>query len=87
IKKMLTFEGLYYAGITIFMIMTIGMGVMYIISKFIKNMVDYAEFVFPASSLILLIVLILLVYTIAPRVVYKQSSKSSVTERLRRIEQ
>ena len=86
IKKMLTFEGLYYAGITIFMIMTLGMSVVYMISKLIKNMVDYAEFVFPTSALILLVVLILLVCTITPSVVYKQSSKSSVTDRLRRIE-
>ena len=86
IKKMLTFEGLYYAGITIFMIMTLGMSVVYMISKLIKNIVDYAEFVFPTSALILLVVLILLVCTITPSVVYKQSSKSSVTDRLRRIE-
>lgn len=86
IKNMLTFEGLYYASITIFITMTIGIGIVYMISQSIKSIVDYAEFVFPMNSLILLISLILFACTITPRIVYKQSSRLSVTERLRRIE-
>lgn len=86
VKKMLTFEGLYYAGITIFMIMTLGMGIVYMISRLIKNVVDYAEFVFPMNALVVLIVFIVLVCTVVPRIVYKQSSQESITERLRKIE-
>lgn len=86
IKKMLTFEGLYYGGITTLVISTLGMGIVYFIGDMTKRIADYAEFVFPAVPLLSLISLIFIVCLITPSVVYKYSTKKTVTERLREIE-
>ncbi len=86
IKKMLTFEGLYYAEVTLVMIFTIGIAIVYGIAKLTQNLADYATFVFPGGQLIFLIVVITAVCTITPKIVYKYSSKDSVIERLREID-
>lgn len=86
VKKMLTFEGLYYALITTAFILTLGIGIIYGIGKLAKNIADYAVFVFPTIPLIALIVVIFTVCLITPSIVFKASSKKSITERLRKIE-
>lgn len=86
IIKMLTLEGAYYAGITTLITCTLGMGVVYFIAQLTKQIADYAEFVFPTVPLVSLITLIFAVCLIIPSIVYKYSSKASVTERLREIE-
>lgn len=86
IKKMLTFEGLYYALITTGFILTIGMAIIYVISELTKNIADYAQFTFPTLSLTFLIIIIFAVCLITPSLVFKVSSKQSITERIREIE-
>ena len=86
VKKMFTFEGLYYALITTAFILTLGIGIIYGIGKLAKNIADYAVFVFPTIPLIALIVVIFTVCLITPSIVFKASSKKSITERLREIE-
>ena len=86
IKKMLTLEGLYYGGITTLLISTLGVGIVYIIAELTKQMADYATFVFPTVPLLNMIVLIFALCLITPSLVYKYSTKRSVTERLREIE-
>ena len=86
IKKMLTFEGLYYALITTTFILTIGMAIIYVISELTKNIADYAQFTFPTLSLTFLIIIIFAVCLITPSLVFKVSSKQSITERIREIE-
>ena len=86
IKKMLTLEGLYYGGITTLLISTLGVGIVYIIAELTKQMADYATFVFPTVPLLIMIVLIFALCLITPSLVYKYSTKRSVTERLREIE-
>ena len=86
IKKMLTYEGAYYAGITTLFILTIGMGIIYGIAELTKQIADYALFAFPTVPLIILIIFIFVVCLITPRIVFKQASKNSVTERIREIE-
>lgn len=83
---MLTLEGAYYAGITTLITCALGMGVVYFIAQLTKQIADYAEFVFPTIPLLSLITLIFAVCLIIPSIVYKYDSKSSVTERLREIE-
>ena len=86
IKKMLTYEGLYYAAITLSMIFTLGLGIIYVIAEMTQNLADYAKFVFPTNQLIFLVIIITLVCSITPGIVYKFSSKKSVIERLREID-
>lgn len=85
IKKMLTYEGLYYAGITLGMIFTLGLGIIYVIAEMTQNLADYAKFIFPTSQIIFLVIVITLVCSITPGIVYKFSSKQSVIDRLREI--
>lgn len=86
IKRMLTLEGFYYAGITTLFICTIGMAVVYGIAQLSKQIADYAEFIFPIIPIVLLIGFIGIVCLITPVIVFKMSSKKSVTERIREIE-
>lgn len=86
INKVLTYEGLYYATITSIFILTIGLGVIYGVSILSKSIADYATFVFPVIPLVVLIIFIYLVCSITPSIVFKVSSKKTVIERLREIE-
>lgn len=83
IKKMVTFEGLYYALVTTTIVFTLGVGIIYGVSELTKNIVDYAVFVFPTTSLIVLTIMIFIVCLITPSIVFKVLSKKSVTERVR----
>ena len=56
IKKMLTYEGLYYAGITLSMIFTLGLGIIYVIARMTQNLADYAKFIFPTNQLVFLVI-------------------------------
>lgn len=86
IKKMLTFEGVYYAGITMALIYTIGIGIIFGVSVLTKNVADYAVFTFPTVQLVTLTIIIFIICLVTPVMVFKSSSKESVTERIREIE-
>lgn len=86
IKKMLTFEGAYYAAIITVLISTVGIGIMYLISMLTKQIMDYAKFNFPLISLTIVIVLMFTICMVTPTIVYKINSKQSITERLRKTE-
>lgn len=86
IKKMLTFEGFYYAGITSLLVSTLGIKMVFIICKMVKKIDRYSSFAFPTDDIIYLTILIFAVCLITPTIVYKYSSKKSVTERIREIE-
>lgn len=86
IKRMLTFEGLYYASITTLFIFTLGMGIIYGMAELTKQIADYAEFVFPTVSLSILVVFIFVVCLITPGIVFETSSKKNVIERIRETE-
>ena len=57
----------------------------YGISKLTRNIADYAVFSFPAVPLVILIILVLVICLITPSVIFKLSTKRSVTERIREI--
>lgn len=86
IKKMLTFEGLYYGGLTVLNILIIGTPIIYTVAHFTKVVVDYAVFNFPFAEIGFISVLILIICCIVPSIVFKFLSKKTVTERLRNIE-
>lgn len=83
VKKMLTIEGLYYAGITTVFISTIGMAIVYGVAILSKKIADYAVFVFPTVPLLILIISIFIVCSVTPSIVFKSSSKKNITERIR----
>jgi len=62
------------------------MGVIFGIAELSKQIADYAEFVFPTMQLVALTIFIFIVCLATPAIVFKVSSKKSVTERIREIE-
>lgn len=86
IRKLLSFEGLYYALMTAVLILTVGSGILYAESKVILSIADYAVFRYPLLQLMVLFVSIFILCLIVPLVIYKSSAKSTITERLRAIE-
>lgn len=83
VKKMLMMEGVYYGVITIVLIMTAGSGIMYLVGKLSEKTADYAVFTFPWTLMAVIAAVIMLVCVAVPAIVYRNISKSSITERLR----
>jgi len=86
IRKILSFEGLYYAFMTAVLVSTVGSGILFAESKVISAVVDYAVFQYPILPLTVLLVSICILCLVIPFVIYKSSSKLTITERLRDIE-
>ena len=86
VRNMLMFEGLYYAVITIGLIMTAGSGLMFLVAAMAQKIADYAVFYYPWGLMAGIAVFILCVCIIVPVCVYRIVSKESVTERLREME-
>ncbi len=81
--SMLTFEGVYYALITIFLLLTLGSGALALVGKAAVNIADYAVYHYPFALMGLLSLVLFLVCFAVPRIVYRASAKQTVTERLR----
>jgi len=86
IRKLLSFEGLYYAFMTAVLVLTVGSGILFAESKVISTVVDYAVFRYPILPLTVLLVSICTLCLVIPFIIYKSSSKLTITERLRDIE-
>ncbi len=86
IRKLLSFEGIYYALMTTVLILTLGSGILFAEAKIIPSAVDYAVFEYPFAPLLILIAGISFICLAVPFIVYKSSKKSTITERLRDIE-
>lgn len=86
IKNMLTWEGGYYALITTGLILTVGNGLLWLMSRSVTGIADYAVYHYPILLLILLIQLLFIICLLVPRIVFRATSKESVTERLHQID-
>lgn len=86
IRKLLSFEGLYYAFMTAVLVLTVGSGILLAESKVISTAVDYAVFAYPILPLTVLLASICILCLVIPFVIYKSSSKLTITERLRDME-
>lgn len=83
VRKMLMCEGIYYAVITIALILTLGNGIIYLIGYLSQQTADYAVFYYPTLLILLIILFILAVCILVPSLVYRIASRESITERLR----
>lgn len=86
IRKLLSFEGLYYALMTAALILTAGSCILTAEAKMIPVFADFAVFEYPITPLIILLASICLLCLIVPFIIYKSSAKLTITERLRDIE-
>ena len=84
ISGMLIWEGFYYALFTSGCILTLGNGVMYLISRAVTEIADYAVFTYPVGLVAALIAVLFAVCLIVPALVFRATAKESVTERLHR---
>lgn len=84
IAKMLTWEGFYYALFTAGLILTVGNGVMYLISRAVVQIADYAVFSYPFGLVAGLLAVLFAVCLIVPSLVSRATAKQSMTERLHR---
>ncbi|MDR3225997.1 MAG: ABC transporter permease [Clostridiales Family XIII bacterium] len=82
VNKLLTVEGLCYAGLTMLFILTVGNGIIYYVSTFVEKIANYAVFKYPLTDVILIAALLFVICAAVPRIVYKITSKESVVERL-----
>ncbi|MHB8061069.1 MAG: FtsX-like permease family protein, partial [Ruminiclostridium sp.] len=85
-KKMLVYEGLIYAVITLLLVGGIGSSILYAAFVTLKSVSGYAVFTYPSSSMAAISVLILLVCIIMPLISYKATASQSVVQRLRSAE-
>lgn len=86
VRKMLIFEGFYYALITDSLILTLGSGIVYIFGKLSLKIADYAIFSYPWQLIICISLIILIICILVPAAVYRMVAKNSVTDRLRSTE-
>lgn len=86
IRKLLSFEGLYYAVITTVLVMLLGNGILLAEANMIPSVVDYAVFRYPVIPLTVLLGCIYILCLFIPFIVYRYSSRATITERLRDIE-
>ncbi len=86
IRRMLMLEGLGYAGVTTFLIGTLGIVITYGIFELFRQQADYAVFSIPLLQMLSAAALVFTVCAIVPVQAYRSSSCDSIVERLRESE-
>ena len=83
IYKLLAYEGFYYSGFVILLILTAGNAVIFTMGNVSQKIADYAVFHYPCLLVLSIIIIISLICFSVPVVAYKSISKKSIVERLR----
>jgi len=86
LKKMITFEGLYYGLITIFISFTLGSLVVNFLINLLGESFGIESYKFDIIPMILSALIVGVISLVIPRLSYKSISKSTVIERLGEIE-
>ena len=79
-------EGIYYAGITLVLILTLGSGILYLVGFMTEKTADYAVYRYPWGWLAILSSLIFAICILVPILVYRVAVKESITALLRHME-
>ncbi|AIQ70982.1 ABC transporter permease [Paenibacillus graminis] len=83
IKQLITYEGIWYALLSLALTLTVGSGINYLsFSTFRENM-EYGVFSYPVLPLLLCEVIIFLLCGALPRLLYRLRSHESIVEQLR----
>ena len=86
VQKMLMLEGIYYAVITLALILTAGSGILYLVGFFTEQTANYAVFQYPWGWIAILACFIFAICVFVPMLVYRIATKESITARLRSID-
>ena len=83
VRKMLISEGLYYAIITLVLVLSAGNLIAYGIFKLFQQQVSFAVFTYPFIPALAIVLAIVAVCYITPERMYRSLSKETITMRLR----
>ena len=86
VRKMLISEGLYYAIITLILVLSAGNLIAYGIFKLFQQQVSFAVFTYPLIPAASIILVIMIICFITPERMYRSLSRETITERLRETE-
>lgn len=81
IRKMITYEGLYYAVVTSVLTLTVGTGILAFVGNTMEGQDPYIEYVYPAKEVVIILIFIYIVCLTVPKIVYNKFSKASIVER------
>jgi putative ABC transport system permease protein len=83
LKKLLIYEGLGYAVITLTFVLSIGNAATYGIFKLFKQQASFVTFTYPFIPVVIMIMVVLAVCFVTPQMLYRSINKSTIVERLR----
>lgn len=83
VRKMLISEGLYYAVITLILVLSAGNLIAYGIFKLFQQQVNFAVFTYPSIPALAIVLAIVAVCYITPERMYRSLSKETITMRLK----
>lgn len=86
VRRMLVFEGLMYAVITLFLVFTAGSAITFGVFKLFQQQVTFAIFTYPFIPVLIASLTILAICIITPENSYRVIYKSTIVERLREAE-
>jgi ABC-type antimicrobial peptide transport system permease subunit len=86
LRGALVCEGLTYAGLSIAAILTLGNALIFAVGGQASNLVEWAQFRYPAGPVALIVCIIVAICAVTPQIVYSAARRDSVVERLRMAE-
>lgn len=86
IRKMLISEGIYYAGIPLLFVLSIGNLIAYGVFKLFQQQVDFAVFTYPLVPTVIVALIIVAVCLITPARIYHSLHRETIVSRLREAE-
>lgn len=86
LRKMLIFEGMYYAAITLSVVLIIGVPITYIIANMYAGRTLYVNYSFTILPIVLCTPVLLIISGLVPAINFKSIKNTSIVERLRETE-
>lgn len=83
INRMLTYEGLDYAFVSMLLLLIVGIPFAWLLIKLVQGNMYYLTFQPPVVAVAVIAVFVMLICVVVPRSTFKRISKESVIERLR----
>ncbi len=83
LRILLIAEGIWHWGIVILLVGTVGYGILWLMGKSIKKELVYFRFYFPWKLFLILAIVLLIVTILIAELIYYETKKGSIAERLR----
>lgn len=84
IQKMLILEGVYYSGLTMVLLLTVGVLISFEVVQLVKNIIYFATFGVPIGMLTVIFLIMLALCAVIPLIAFRNIAKESIVERLRK---